>query len=334
MVALHSHPVSKDVQSVFNALDILELLMREDEVDVSDIAPRLGVSESTVHRLLNAMCVRDLAERNPDTGRYQLGVHLAELGQVASDRFPLRRAALPLLQELRQASGLSVHLTVPDGADVVFVERLKYVTGIGLTTDSGRRMPSHATSAGKALAAFDPAFAQARKAAGFPRVAPRTISTAADFDRALAEVRRTGVAISVGESQCQLTSVAAPVRDFRGRAYAAISVVGPEPEFGDFGRAARLVITATAELGQALGRLAPAPPQRHAQAPRRPAGRQPWLSAARSASPLTNKSINSSNGWPESSSTKCPATAALPLPHPGAGSPEHRKPGLACLTGA
>ncbi len=262
MVALHSHPVSKDVQSVLNALDVLEFLMREDEVDVSDIAPRLGVSESTVHRLLNAMCVRELAERNPDTGLYQLGVHLAELGQVASDRFPLRRAALPLLQELRQASGLSVHLTVPDGADVVFVERLKYVTGIGLTTDSGRRMPSHATSAGKALAAFDPAFAQARKAAGFPRVAARTISTAADFDRALAEVRRTGVAISVGESQCQLTSVAAPVRDFCGRAYAAISVVGPEPEFGDFGRAARLVITATAKLGQALGRLAPVPPWR------------------------------------------------------------------------
>ena len=288
MVALHSHPVNKDVQSALNALDILEFLMREDEVDVSDIARRLGVSESTVHRLLNAMCMRDLAERNPDTGLYQLGVHLAELGQVASDRFPLRRAALPLLQELRQASGLSVHLTVPDGADVVFVERLKYVTGIGLTTDSGRRMPSHATSAGKALAAFDPAFAQARKAAGFPRVAPRTISTAADFDRALAEVRRTGVAISVGESQCQLTSVAAPVRDFCGRAYAAISVVGPEPEFGDFGRAARLVITATAKLGQALGRLAPAPPRRLAQAPRRPAGRQPWLSAARSASPSTN----------------------------------------------
>jgi DNA-binding IclR family transcriptional regulator len=254
MVTLHSHPVETDVQSVLNVLDVLEYLMREDDVDVSDIAPRLGVSENTAHRLLNALCARDLAQRNPDTGRYQLGVHLAELGQMASDRFPLRRAALPLLQELQQGSGLSVHLTVPDGADVVFVERLKYMAGVGLVTDSGRRMPSHATSAGKVLAAFDPAFAQARKAVGFPPVTPRTIATAADFDRALNEVRRTGVAISVGESQCQLASVAAPVRDFCGRAYAAISVVGPDAEFGDFGRAARLVITATTKLGRALGR--------------------------------------------------------------------------------
>jgi DNA-binding IclR family transcriptional regulator len=254
MVALHSQPVDGDVQSVLNALDVLECLMREEEVEVSDIAQRLGVCVNTTRRVLNAVCARDLAKRTPDTDRYQLGVHLVELGQMASDRFPLRRAALPLLEELRQASGLSVHLTVPDGADVVFVERLKYVTGIGLMTDSGRRMPSHATSAGKVLAAFDPALAQARKAAGFPRVTPRTISTVAEFDRALREVRRTGFAISVSESQCQLTSVAAPVRDFCGRAYAAISVVGPDAEFGDYGRAARLVITATAKLSRTLGR--------------------------------------------------------------------------------
>jgi DNA-binding IclR family transcriptional regulator len=254
MVALQSQPVDKDEQSVLNALDVLECLMREEEVEVSDIAQRLGVSENITRRLLNTMCVRELAKRNPDTDRYQLGTHLVELGQMASDRFPLRRAAQPLLEELRRVSGLSVHLTVPDGADVVFVERLKYVTGVGLMTDSGRRMPSHATSAGKVLAAFDPAVEQARKAAGFPAVTPRTISTAADFDRALSEVRRTGVAVSVSESHCQLTSVAAPVRDFYGRAYAAISVVGPDSEFGDVGRAARLVITATAKLGQALGR--------------------------------------------------------------------------------
>src|SRR5450755_34703 len=255
MVALYSHPVDTDAQSVQTALEVLELLMRENEVEVSDIAQRMGVPETTAHRLLSAICARDLAKHNPDTGRYQLGVHLAELGQMASDRVPLRRAARPLLEELRQATGgLSVHLTVPDGADVLFVERLKYVAGIGLIIDNGRRMPGHATSAGKVMAAFDPAFAQARKAVGFPRITPHTISTSADFDRALAEVRRAGVAVSEGESQCQLTSVAAPVRDFCGRAYAAISVVGPDTDFDDFGRATRLVIAATTRLGQALGR--------------------------------------------------------------------------------
>ena len=86
MMTLHSHPVDTDMQSVINVLAVLECLMREDDVDVSDIAPRLGVSQNTAHRLLNVLCARDLAQRNPDTGRYQLGLHLAELGQMASDR--------------------------------------------------------------------------------------------------------------------------------------------------------------------------------------------------------------------------------------------------------
>jgi len=185
-------------------------------------------------------------------------MRLFELGQMASDRFPLRRAALPLLEELRQASGHTVHLSVADGADVVFVERLHTLAGIRLMADSGRRMPAHVTSGGKVLAAFDPAVAQARRRAGFPRMTDRTIISAADWDRTLADVRRSGIAVSIGESHPQLTSVAAPVRNVRGRAFAAISVAGPSPEFGDFGRASRLVLTAAAKLSHTLaGRVSP-----------------------------------------------------------------------------
>jgi DNA-binding IclR family transcriptional regulator len=121
-----------------------------------------------------------------------------------------------------------------------------------LIAGSDRRMPVHATSAGKALAAFDPLVATARKQAGFPKLTARTIATAADFDEALAEVRRCGVAFNVGESRPEVTAVAAPVRSRDGRAYAAISVVGPSPEFGDHGRAARLVLAAAAKLSHAL----------------------------------------------------------------------------------
>ncbi len=247
--------VDNDLQSVLNTLDVLECLVREEDIDAGDLAQRLEVPEVTAQRLLAAICARGLAAQDPATSRYRLGVHLFELSQMASDRFPLRRAGLPLLEGLRQASHLAVHLTVPEGADIVFLERLPCVPRVGMMGAVTRRMPSHATSAGKAIAAFDPAFAQARKAAGFPQLTPRTISSAAGFDRALAEVRRSGVAVSVRESQCQLTSVAAPVRNFCGRAYAAISVVGPEEEFGDVGCAARLVIDATARLSQTLGRL-------------------------------------------------------------------------------
>jgi len=40
------------------------------------------------------LCARDLAQRNPDTGRYQLGLHLAELGQMASDVLPVNASRI------------------------------------------------------------------------------------------------------------------------------------------------------------------------------------------------------------------------------------------------
>lgn len=245
--------VDGGVKSVMAALDVLECFADDDEIGVSDIARRLGVAKSTVHRLLTTLCARGLAEKNPETGMYRLGLHLFELGQLAQDRMRLRKTALPLLEELRQISGCTIHLAVPEGADAVYVERLETLHGMRLMTSVGRRWPSHATSSGKVMAAYNPDYAAARKASGFPAQTMKTISTESQFDRTLAEIRRLGVAVSNGEAQVGLASVAAPVLDGFGRARAAISLVGPAHELGEVvGRRARLLTVASRNLSKSL----------------------------------------------------------------------------------
>jgi DNA-binding IclR family transcriptional regulator len=245
--------VDGGVKSVMAALDVLECFADDDEIGVSDIARRLGVAKSTVHRLLTTLCARGLAEKNPETGMYRLGLHLFELGALAQDRMRLRKAALPLLEELRQISGCTIHLAVPEGADAVYVERLETLHGLRLMTSVGRRWPSHATASGKVMAAYNPDYAAARKASGFPAQTMKTISTASQYDRTLAEIRRLGVAVSNGEAQVGLASVAAPVLDGFGRARAAISLVGPAHELGEVvGRRARLLTVASRNLSKSL----------------------------------------------------------------------------------
>jgi DNA-binding IclR family transcriptional regulator len=92
MVAF-SRQVDNDLQSILNTLDVLECLVREEDIDAGDLAQRLEVPECTAQRLLDAICARGLAAQDPANGRYRLGVHLFELSQMASDRFPLRRAS-------------------------------------------------------------------------------------------------------------------------------------------------------------------------------------------------------------------------------------------------
>src|SRR5919108_4956401 len=151
------------VKALLTALDLLDCFALDEELGVSEIARRLGVAKSTAHRILTTLCARGLTERNPETGRYRLGLHLYELGQIAINRVKLRQAAFPLLEELRQRTGDTIHLSVPDGAEMVYLERLQTLRGMQLVTPFGRRLPSHATSGGKVLAAFAPDLAQARR---------------------------------------------------------------------------------------------------------------------------------------------------------------------------
>lgn len=241
------------VKSVVAALDVLDCFADEDELGVSDIARRLGVAKSTAHRLLTSLCARGLAERNPESGQYRLGLHLFELGQLTADRMRLRRAAMPLLEELRQASGCSTQVGIARGADVFFVGRLETLSGMKQLAAAARRLPAHATASGKAIAAFDPSVARSCVSHGMPALASRTITTAADFDRALDEVRRRGVAVSLDEAMDGMGSVAAPVLDSAGRAVAAVSLVKPSAELAaDLGRLSQLVSIAARRLARTL----------------------------------------------------------------------------------
>ncbi len=214
------------VRSVGLALDVLECFAVDGALGVSDVARRLGVAKSTAHRLLRTLCSRGFVEQDAPTGQYRLGIHLYELGHLAQVRNTFRHAALPHLLRIAAETGYTCNFGVPDGVDVVFVERIETGEGGQVLGRIGRRLPLHCTSSGKVIAAFNPVVDQARRAAGFPPYATRTIRNESDWSRALADVRRQGFAVSHGESFEGMTSIAVPVMQ-RRIAVASISAFGP-----------------------------------------------------------------------------------------------------------
>jgi DNA-binding IclR family transcriptional regulator len=243
--------VNGGVRSVTTALDVLDCFLGDVELGVSDVARQVGVAKSTAHRLLTSLAARDMVEQNPETGRYRLGVHVFELGLLAQHRMRLRAPAQPVLEELREVSGCSCHLTVPVGrtGDVLFIDRVESLGTIRAVGGIGSRWPAHATGSGKALAAFDPVLAADRRRAGFPALTPATIRSEQEFDAALAAVRRQGFATNLGEAKVGAASVAAAVLDARGRARAAVSLSGPQEVIAaSAGRYSRLVTVAARRL--------------------------------------------------------------------------------------
>jgi DNA-binding IclR family transcriptional regulator len=142
-------PSEDGLKSVSTALDVLECFAVDGELGVSDIARKLGIAKSTAHRLLTALCRKGIAEQNPETGLYRLGLHLYELGQLAQARSTLRYVALPTMTGLSETTGDTVNLAVAGGPDVVSLERLEHSTDVRFLGHTGRRYRSHCTSSGQ-----------------------------------------------------------------------------------------------------------------------------------------------------------------------------------------
>jgi DNA-binding IclR family transcriptional regulator len=242
--------VAGGVQSVATALDVLDCLAEAPEMGVSELGRRLGISKSTAHRLVTTLCQRGFVQQVPETRFYRLGIRLHELGELVASRNPLRDHALPLLEMLRSQTGETVHLAVPEGTQMFYLERLESYQGLRFSSRVGRLRPIHLTSSGKAVAAFNPTVAAAACAGGFERRTPRTIRTKEQFLRVLADTRARGYAFSIEEDEPGLASVAAPVLDRTGIARAAISVAGPAARVAGshMNQTARKVRAAAAQL--------------------------------------------------------------------------------------
>ncbi|TIC81766.1 IclR family transcriptional regulator [Nocardioides sp. GY 10127] len=218
------------LQSVSTAAEVLVAFLGAEDLGVSEVARRLGVAKSTAHRTLSTLAESGLLVRSSVTGRYRLGLRMYELGQVARDREPLHRAALPLLERLHARTGLTVHLAVADGAHVVFVERLHGASALPILGASARRVPAHLTAVGKALAAFDPRVAAAAERAGLAPATDSSVTGPEEWAACLERVRRDGWARARDESVEGLSSVAVPVRAQNGPVVCAISVAGSTGE--------------------------------------------------------------------------------------------------------
>lgn len=220
----------KPVSAVRSATRILKAFsIAEPELGVTDLARRLGLSKAGVHHLLTTLVEEQMVERDPLSRRYRLSIKMFELGTRVAISGQLHEAATVPLDHLHFATANTVQIGILDGAEVVYMERRESQATLRTFGTVGHRNVAHATSTGKVLLAFLP------QDELFARVArrPLTALTAHTITRLpvlldqLREARRRGYAEQIEESSIGVASVAAPIRDDRGRVVAAISMARP-----------------------------------------------------------------------------------------------------------
>ncbi|MEU6478210.1 IclR family transcriptional regulator [Streptomyces sp. NPDC047017] len=196
----------------------------EPRLTLTQVVQRSGIPRSSAHRILDQLVRLRWLEREGHD--YRLGMGMLELGALASHHNRLRRVALPHLHALHETTGHLVHLTVLDGTEVVYLERIGGSDDGSVPSRVGGRQPAYCTAAGKAILAFgDAALVEQVIRGGLRPRTPRTLVRPESLRAELTAVRERGVAFDHEEGFRGVSCVAAPLRG-AGRAVAAISVCG------------------------------------------------------------------------------------------------------------
>jgi DNA-binding IclR family transcriptional regulator len=221
-------PGAGTVQSVDRAVAILEILARDGEAGVTEVARELEVHKSTASRLLAALDRRELVTQDAARGRFRLGIGILRLAGAVGRRLDIVQESRPVCRALAQQVGETVNLAILSGRDALYLDQVAGPSALSPHNWAGQRIPLHATSDGKVLLAYLPEADLAESLTPpLARFTDRTITDLARFPALLAGIRRQGYATAVEELEAGLTAVAAPVRNAEGAVVASISASGP-----------------------------------------------------------------------------------------------------------
>lgn len=237
-------------------------------VNMARTARELGINRTTLLRLLHTLEAERLIERRgTDTPGWRIGFGLIGMAAQAFFSEDLVQVAVPVLTRLAEATGLSAHLGVLDGREVIYLVRRTPNHAFASNIRVGSRLPAHAANMGRIILAHLPPdkvaslFARAPMAA----VTARTAVTVAQLRVQLDQDRAAGLAWSDGAYEDRISSVAAVVLDVSGTPVAAVNVSGLTTAFDGEERRTRIgqaVAAAAAEISHHLGWHGEAPQPR------------------------------------------------------------------------
>jgi IclR family pca regulon transcriptional regulator len=196
------------------------------ELTIAQLSHRTDIPRAAVRRCLYTL--GKLGYVGSDDGRtYSLRPRILALGHAYLSSTPLATAVQPLLDQISDELHESSSMAVLEGDEILYIARSSTTTRLmSIDLGLGSRLPAYCTSMGRVLLAeLAPAqLDQYLARVELTRLTTRTVSTAPELKRMLAEVRRDGYAIVDQELEIGLRSMAVPVKDAAGRCVAAINV--------------------------------------------------------------------------------------------------------------
>lgn len=200
--------------------------VEKPEWQLTQLSRELNIPKSTLLSILRTLQSFGYVRKQPNQC-YRLGVDVLELAYNARGAIPILQYAVPLMEDIQQATGKIVYFTIPKNGKVLYLEGI-YPGKRNVTYSvTGKTLLLHCTGCGKAILS-EMSEEQVRRIVevyGLPRFTSTTITDYAELQRELQETRERGYAIDNGEEGPGVRCVATAIKSVNGP-LGALSISG------------------------------------------------------------------------------------------------------------
>ena len=238
------------VRSVSRALAILECF-DEDTPNLAlyQISAKLGLAKSTTYRLVSTLIEAGYLVQK-DSNEYCLSLQLLRLAGVVTSSLDIAKISRGELLGVAAQCGETVEISMLAGEQRVCVDVVESASRLKSIVQVGATFGLYHGATGLTFLAFMPQEVRNRLIRKAP---PEIHGRREDFAAELEELRRRGIAHTIGQRVVGAAAISAPIRDMRKEVSYCMTITGPAARIA--GREAEFAVLLTTACQQVSSKL-------------------------------------------------------------------------------
>ena len=197
-------------------------------MSVTEAANILDIHKSSASRMLSTMQKQGFVAINSNR-KYEIGQMIFVMANTSTERMNIKKTAEPFLKKLNQETDETIHLSVLDGVNITYIDKLDSSKLIRMHSTVGASNPAYCTGVGKVLLAYlnTNEMNKAVNSIQYDKFTEATITDSRKMKKELQEIRKRGLAFDFGEHDEHINCIAAPVFNHEDKAIASVSISAP-----------------------------------------------------------------------------------------------------------
>ena len=243
------------MSAVERTMLILETLSKAEAINLENMAKMTALPKATLLRFLSSLISLGYVYRD-SADQYHLTLKMFMVGSRSLSHIDLVSTAKPFAKKLSQELGETVHMGILEDDEAVYVLKEESSYTLRMYSRVGKIIPLYCTAIGKVFLSemSDEELDGYLSAHTLKPFTPKSLDESG-LRAELKEIHSRGWAIDREEHEENIVCIASPIRDYSGKAVAAISASWPVFRFSreDLDKNASLVSETACEISSILG---------------------------------------------------------------------------------